>query len=92
MLSELVTLEMLHESLEDYAISPLDLTVNTRVSDRGPINPDVVSIAEVQELLPGEVCSVVGDDTVRDTKPIDDVEEELNRLFRVDIGDRHRNE
>ena len=57
------------------------------MSDRGPIDPDVVSIIEVQELLPGEVCSVVGDDIVRDTKPIDDDEEELDRLFRADIGD-----
>ena len=67
--------------MEDHAIDPLDLTVSTWVSDRGPIDPDAVSITEVQELLPGEVCFVVGDDTIRDTKPIDDVEEELDRLF-----------
>ena len=30
---------------------------------------------------------MVGDDIVRNTKPIDDVEEELDRLFRADIGD-----
>ena len=30
---------------------------------------------------------MVGDDTVRNTKPIDDVEEELDHLFRADIGD-----
>ena len=69
------------ESLEDHAISPLDLTVSVRVSDRGLIDHDAVSITEVQELLPGEVCSVVGDDTVRNIKPIDDVKEELDRLF-----------
>ena len=57
------------------------------MSDRSPINPDAVFITEVQELLFGEVCYMVGDDTVRDTKPIDDVEEELDRLFRADIGD-----
>jgi len=51
------------------------------VSNRGPIDPDAVSIIEVQELLPSEVCSVVGDDTVRNIKPIDDVKEELDRLF-----------
>ena len=55
------------ESLEDQAIGLLDLTVGTWVSDRGPIDPDAVSIIEVQELLPGEVCSVVGDDTVGHT-------------------------
>ena len=75
------------ESLEDHAIGPLDLTISTRVSNRGPIDPDAISIIEVQEPLPGEVCSVVGDDTVRDTKPIDDVEEEFDRLFQADIGD-----
>ena len=57
------------------------------MSDRGPIDLDVVSITEVLELLPGEVCSVVGDAIVRDTKLIDDVEEELDRLFRAGIGD-----
>ena len=30
---------------------------------------------------------MVGDDTVWNTKPIDDVKEELDCLFRVDIGD-----
>ena len=30
---------------------------------------------------------MVGDDIVWDTKPVDDVEEELDRLFRADIGD-----
>ena len=34
-----------------------------------------------------EVRSMVGDDTVRDAEPIDDVEEELDRLFRADVGD-----
>ena len=35
------------ESLEDHAIGPLDLTICTWVSDRGPIDPDAVSIIEV---------------------------------------------
>ena len=48
------------KSLEDHAIGTLDLTVSTWMSDRGPVDPDVVSIIEVQELLPGEVCSMVG--------------------------------
>ena len=30
---------------------------------------------------------MVSDDTVRNTKPIDDVEKELDRLFRANIGD-----
>jgi len=75
------------ESLEDHAISPLDLTISTWVYDRGPVDPDAVSITEVQELLPGEVSFVVSDDTVRKTKTVDDVKEELDRLFRVNVGD-----
>ena len=30
---------------------------------------------------------MVSDDTVRNAESIDDVEEELDRLFRADIGD-----
>ena len=58
-----------------------------RVSNQGLIDPDAISITEVLDLFPNEVCSMVGDDTIRDTKPIDDVEEELDRLFQADIGD-----
>ena len=75
------------ESLEDHAIGLFDLTISTWMSDRGPVNPDAVFVTEVQELLPGEVSSMVSDDTVRNAKPIDDVEEELDCIFRVDVGD-----
>ena len=51
--------------MEGHAIGLLDLTIGMWVPDRGPIDPDAVSITEVQELLPGEVCFVVGDNTVR---------------------------
>ena len=30
---------------------------------------------------------MVSDDTVRNTKPVDDVEEELDYLLRADVGD-----
>ena len=73
--------------MEDNAIGPFDLTVSTWMSDRGPVDPDAVSIIEVYKLLPGEVSSVVSDDTVRNTEPVDDIEEEFNRLFRADVGD-----
>ena len=73
--------------MEDHAIGLLDLTVSTRVSDQGSIDPNAVSITKVQELLSSEVSSVVSNDTVRNTKPIDDVEEELDRLFQSDVGD-----
>ena len=35
------------ESLEDHAICPLDLTVSTWVSNRGPVDPNAISITEV---------------------------------------------
>ena len=57
------------------------------MSDRGLVDPDAVSITEVQELLSGEVSSMVSDDAVRNAEPVDDVEEEFYRLFRADVGD-----
>ena len=35
------------KSLEDHAIGMLDLTVSTWVSDRGPVDPDAISITKV---------------------------------------------
>ena len=69
------------ESLEDHAVGTFDLTISSWMSDRSPIDSDVVSIAEVLELLPSEVSPVVSDDTVRNTESVDDVEEEFDRLF-----------
>ena len=57
------------------------------MSDQGPVDPDATSITEVQELLSSEVSFMVSDDTVRNAEPVDDVEEEFDRLFRVDVGD-----
>ena len=73
--------------MEDHAIGTLDLTVGARVSDRGPVDSDAVPVTEVQELLPGEVCSMVSDDIVRNAELVDDVVEEFDRLFRADVGD-----
>ena len=42
----------------------------------GPIDTDVVFIAELEELLSGELRAVVRDDGVRDPKAMDDVMEE----------------
>ena len=46
------------------------------VRDGGPIDPDVVFIAESKELLYGELCVIIHDDGVWDPKVMDDVEEE----------------
>ena len=44
--------------------------------DGGPIDPDVLFIAESKEFPIGELCAIVRDDGVRDPKAMDDVEEE----------------
>ena len=75
------------ESLEDHVIGAFDLTISTWMSDRGLVDPDAVSITEVQVLLSGEVSPVVSDDTVRNAVSVDDVEDEFDRLFRADVGD-----
>jgi hypothetical protein len=54
------------------------------VSYDGPVHPDVVVLAEVQELLASELGAVVGDDGVRDPKAMDDVGEERHRLLGSD--------
>jgi hypothetical protein len=38
------------------------------VSYDGPVHTNVVVLAEVQELLPNELCAIVGDDGVQDPK------------------------
>ena len=37
-----------------------------------------------------KLVSVVSDDTVRNTETVDDVKEELDRLFRSNVGDGRR--
>jgi hypothetical protein len=47
---------------------------------------DVVVLAEVQELLPSELCAIVGDDGVWDPKAMNDVGEERHRLLGPNAG------
>ena len=49
---------------------------------------DVIFIMELEELLPGELCAVVRDDGVWDSKAMDDVEEEQHGLLGFDCGDQ----
>ena len=55
--------------------------------DGGPIDLDVVFIAESKELLSGELRVVVRDDGVWDFEAMDDVEEEQHGLLGLDHGD-----
>ena len=56
--------------------------------DGGPIDPDVLFIVESKEFLASELCVVVRDDGVWDSKAMDDVEEEQYGLLRFDCGNR----
>ena len=49
---------------------------------------DVVFIVESEELLPGELCAVVRDNGVRDSRVMDDVKEEQHNLLGFDRGDQ----
>jgi hypothetical protein len=60
------------------------LPIRHGVSHGDPVHPDVVILAEVQELSAGELGAVVGDDGVRDSETMDDVGEERHRLFGPD--------
>ena len=53
-----------------------------------PIDPDVVFITELEDLLSGKLHAIVRDDGVRDSKAMDDVKEEQHGLLRLDRGDR----
>jgi hypothetical protein len=60
------------------------LPIRHGVSYGGPVHPDVVILAEVQELSAVELGAVVGDDGVWDPEAMDDVGEERHRLFGPD--------
>jgi hypothetical protein len=62
----------------------LYLPIRHGVSYGGLVHPDVVVLAEVQELPAGELGVVVGDDGVWDSKAMNDVGEERHRLFGPD--------
>ena len=49
--------------------------------DGGPIDLDVLFIAKSKEFLAGELCVVVSDDGVQDSKAMDDIEEEQHDLL-----------
>jgi hypothetical protein len=59
----------------------LDLTVRAGVRDYCPVYSDVVVIKEAQELLPGELGAIVGDDRVGDPKAEDDISGKAYYLF-----------
>jgi hypothetical protein len=75
------------QTLQDHVVRPLNLPVCLWVSSSGPVQTDVVIVAEVEEFLPSELGFVVGDDRFGYAEAIDDVGEERDRLLGADVDD-----
>jgi hypothetical protein len=54
------------------------------MSHGGPVHPDVVVLAKIQEFFAGELGTIVGDDEIWDPEAMDDVGEEHHRLLGPD--------
>jgi hypothetical protein len=80
-----VTVDPRLESLQNHAVGTFHLPIRHGVSHGSPVHPDMVILAEVQELSAGELGAVIGDDGVQDPKAMDDVGEECHRLFGPDV-------
>jgi hypothetical protein len=63
----------------------LDLPIRAWVDDGGPVHPNVIIIPEIQELLPGELGAIIGDDGVWDPKTENNVLDKIHHLFGVDL-------
>jgi hypothetical protein len=48
----------------------------------------MVVITELDKFLPDDLCAIIGDDRVRNTKPVDDVEQEFHDSLRSDLSNR----
>jgi hypothetical protein len=70
--------------LQNHAVGTFYLLIRHGVSHGGPVHPDVVILAEAQELSASELGAIVGDDGVWDPEAMDDVGEERHRLFGPD--------
>ena len=69
------------EGVEDHAVSSLDLTVSSRVSDGNVFNRNAPVLAEVPKTMAGKRGPKVGDDAVRETESVYDVLKELDCFF-----------
>ena len=66
----------------------LDLPIRVLVRYGSLIDVDVIFIAELEELLPGELRAIVRDNGVWYSKVMDDIKEEQHGLLGLDRGDR----
>jgi len=76
------------KALQDHVVRVLNLAIHVGVCHDGPIDADVVVIIESEEFFRGELCVVVCDDGVRDSKAVDNVEEKLHGFLGFDHRDR----
>jgi hypothetical protein len=74
--------------LQDHAISVFNLPIHSRVRHSYPIHADVVIIAKAKKFVASELDTIIGDDTVWHSKVMDDVCEEEDCLFRLNLGDQ----
>jgi len=66
------------EGIEDHAVSSLDLTVSSRMSNGNVFNRNAPVLAEVPKMMAGKSCPEVGDNAVRETESVYDVFKELD--------------
>jgi hypothetical protein len=76
------------EPLQEHATHTFNLPVHAGVRHGGQVDADVITIIEFEEFLPYELCTIIRDDGVRDSKVVDDVGEKFHGLLRPDRCDR----
>jgi hypothetical protein len=73
-------------ALQYHAICMLNLCVHEGVGDCYPVYSDAIVITKVQELLPGELGAIIGDDRIWDPETEDYVLEKAHHLFGADFS------
>ena len=67
------------DPLDDQPVGVLDLAVGLWVIDRGPIHSDFPGVAEIQTLAACELSSIISNNAIGNSKPVDNVLDELSR-------------
>lgn len=52
-----------------------------------PVQPDVLGVIKVDELVSCKLGVIVNDNVIRDPGPLDDVLDKLHRALRLEVGD-----
>ena len=55
--------------------------------DQGPIHLDSLGVVEIQKLATYELSAIVCNNAIRNSKPMDNVLNELDRPFRLEVDD-----